>query len=213
MNFFGHAAVASWDPGATEPFVLGAMLPDVITISGARSARPRHEDARRGVALHHATDEAFHAAPDFIALTGLVRAGLERGGVPRGSAWAAAHVGVELLIDGTLVADARAGDLYLRALRDGEVHIACAFAADASRVAQFLDRARAAGIPYPYTDPQGVAVRVERALRSRPRLTLAQGQADVLAAVLGDVVTDVGIRAKALLDHVRCRVAPLRERA
>ena len=79
MNFFGHATVAAWAPGATPPFVLGAMLPDFAAISGARSARPRHAEARRGVALHLATDEVFHAAPDFVALTALVRERLERG--------------------------------------------------------------------------------------------------------------------------------------
>jgi hypothetical protein len=208
MNFFGHAAVASWHPGATAAFVVGAMLPDVIAISGARSARPATGDAGRGVALHHATDEVFHAAPDFVALTGLARAGLDRGGLPRGSAWGAAHVGVELLIDGTLVADARAGDLYLRALRDAEAHIACAGPTDAGRVARFLDRARAAGIPYSYGDPRAVAGRVERALLSRPRLALAPGHTEVLADVLGDLVAQVRARADALLDHVRRRVTP-----
>jgi hypothetical protein len=212
VNFFGHAAVASWDPDATAAFVLGAMLPDFIAISGARSMRPAHGETRRGVALHHATDAVFHAAPDFVALTGLARAGLERGGVQRGSAWAAAHVGVELLIDGTLVADERVGDLYLRALRDAEAHIVCTLAGDVSRVAQFLARARAAGIPHPYTDPRAVAVRVERALLSRPRLALGGGHADVLAAVLGDVLADVRVRAGALLDHVRRGVAPPRQR-
>jgi len=210
VNFFGHAAVASWAAGATPAFVLGAMLPDFIAISGARSTRPAHGETRRGVVLHHATDEVFHAAPDFVALMGLARVGLEKGGLRRGSAWAAAHVGVELLIDGTLVTDERTGDLYLRALRDAEAHIVCTDAGDASRVAQFLDRARAAGIPYPYTDPRAVAARVERALLRRPRLALGGEHEGVLARVLGDVDAEVRVRAGALLDHVRRGVGPPR---
>jgi len=203
VNFFGHAAVASWDPNATGAFALGAMLPDFITMSGAASVRPAHGETRRGVALHHATDEVFHAAPDFIALMERARADLERAGVRRGSAWAAAHVGVELLIDGTIVTDERVGALYLRALRDAETHLAHDGADDGSRVAQLLDRLRAAGIPYPYADPRAVAVRVHRALLLRPRLALDGGHIDVLVNVLGDVASTVRVHAGALLDHVR----------
>jgi hypothetical protein len=206
MNFFGHAWVASGDRGASPAFVLGAMLPDFVAISGARSLKPAHGETRRGVTLHHATDEAFHAAPEFLVLTGRARTALERSGLRRGSAWAAAHVGVELLIDGTLVQDARAGDLYLRAIAGAEAHLACALPEDTARIVGFLERARAAGIPFPYADPGAVAVRVERALRSRPRLALAGEHADALAAVLGDVAADVRGRAPALLDHV-CRLA------
>ncbi|HXJ80277.1 MAG TPA: hypothetical protein VMS64_16550 [Candidatus Methylomirabilis sp.] len=210
MNFFGHATVASWDPSATAAFALGAMLPDFIAMSGAASMRPAHEETRRGVALHHATDEVFHAAPDFIALMGRARADLEKGGLRRGSAWAAAHVGVELLLDGTLVADERAGALYLRALRGAEHHLVYDGAGDASRVAHLLDRLRAAGIPYPYADPRTVATRVQRALLARPRLALDGRHVDVLMDVLDDVAADVRVRAGALLDHVRRGVAPAR---
>lgn len=203
VNYFGHAAVATWARDATPAFVLGAMLPDFVAISGARSVGAAHHETARGVALHHATDEVFHAAPDFVALTRLVRERLERDGVGRGGARAAAHVGIELLIDGTLVTDGRACALYVRALRDAEAHIACADVDEVPLLARFLDRVRGAGVPYPYADPRAVAARVERALVSRPRLALHEGQADVLAAVLANVVTDVRGRARSLLDEVR----------
>ena len=203
MNFFGHAAVATWAEDATPAFVLGAMLPDFAAISGARSVRPTHQETARGVALHHATDAVFHAAPDFVALTRLVRERLARGGLARGGARAAAHVGIELLIDGTLVTDGRVCDLYVHALKDAEAHIACAGADDVPRLARFLDRVRSAGVPYPYADPQVVAARVERALSSRPLLALHEGHADMLAAVLADVAADVRGRARSLLDEVR----------
>jgi hypothetical protein len=203
MNFFGHATVASWSPGATPAFVLGAMLPDFAAISGAWSAEPVQPETRRGVLLHHETDAVFHAAPDFLALTGRTRARLEKGGLRRGGAWAAAHVGVELLIDGTLVSDEGAGDLYLRSLCNAETRIACGGPGDTSRITQFLDRVRAAGIPYPYTDPSAVATRVARALLSRPRLALDASHEDVLADVLGDVAAEVRACAGRLLDHVR----------
>jgi hypothetical protein len=203
VNFFGHATVAGWEVEATSAFVLGAMLPDFATISGARSVRPTHPETTRGVALHHATDAVFHAAPDFIVLTTRVREQLEREGIANGGARAAAHVGIELLLDGTLVTDARAGDRYVRALADAETHIACAGADDVPRLARFLDRLRVAGIPYPYADPRAVAARVERALSSRPLLALPAGHADVLATVLTDVLSDVRGRAASLLDEVR----------
>jgi hypothetical protein len=203
VNYFGHAAVATWASDATPAFVLGAMLPDFAAISGARSVGATHHETARGVLLHHATDEVFHAAPDFVALTRLVRERLERGGVGRGGAWAAAHVGIELLIDGTLVTDGRACALYVRALRDADAHMACADIDEGPSLARFLDRVRGAGVPYPYADPRAVAARVERALLSRPRLALHGGQADVLAAVLADVAADVRERARSLLDEVR----------
>ena len=208
MNFFGHATVASWTPEATPAFVIGAMLPDFATISGARSVRATHPEAIGGVALHHATDAVFHAAPDFVVLTRHARLQLERGGVANGSARAAAHVGIELLLDGTLVTDDRAGDLYVQALRDAEAHIACADADDGARIARFLDRLRDAGIPYSYADPRVVAGRVERALSSRPLLALPAGRADVLANAFADVAADVRGRAGSLLADVRRGLSP-----
>jgi len=203
MNFFGHAAVAAWAPGATPAFVLGAMLPDFATISGARSVGPVHPETARGVALHHLTDLVFHAAPDFVALTRLVRERLARGGIGRGGARAAAHVGVELLIDGTLLTDGRTCDLYERALRDAAAHVACVGAGDTERLARFLERARSSGVPYPYADPRAVAARVERALSSRPLLALDGEHAEVLAAVLAEVAADVRARAPGLVAAVR----------
>ena len=203
MNFFGHATVAAWAPGATPAFVLGAMLPDFQTISGARSARPTHPETSRGVLLHLATDEVFHAAPDFLALTALVRERLQRGGVAHGGARAAAHVGVELLLDVTLAVDDRAADLYARALEDAGSHVDCADLDDVPRLARFLGRVRGSDIPRAYADPRGVAARVKRALSSRPRLALQDQDADVLASVLADVAADVRGRAGSLLADVR----------
>jgi len=195
--------VATWAPEATPAFVIGAMLPDFATISGARSVRATNPETARGVALHHATDAVFHAAPDFVVLTKRVREHLERCGIRNGSARAAAHVGIELLLDGNLLTDARACDLYVRALADAGAHIGCAGADDVPRLARFLERVRGAGIPYPYTDPRAVADRVGRALAPRPLLALAAGDADVLVIVLADVAADVRARAASLLDDVR----------
>jgi hypothetical protein len=208
VNFFGHATVASWARDPTPAFVIGAMLPDFATISGARSLRATHPQTTRGVALHHATDAVFHLAPDFLALTGVVKDRLLRGGVGHGGARAAAHVGVELVLDGTLVADARAGELYVQALGDAEAHIACAVDDDVDKLAGFLGRVRRAGVPFAYGDPRMVATRVERVLSSRPLLAIGPGHADLLAEVFADIAADVRARADDLLAHVRRGVAP-----
>jgi hypothetical protein len=211
VNFFGHATVATWTSEATPAFVIGAMLPDFATISGARSVRATHPETTRGVALHHATDAVFHVSPDFVVLSRRVREHLERGGIRHGSARAAAHVGIELLLDGTLVTDARACDLYVRALEDAGAHIGSASTDDIPRLARFLDRVRGAGIPYPYRDPRAVADRVHRALASRPLLALPAGRSEVLASVLAAVAPDVRARAASLLDDVRRGLRARRE--
>jgi hypothetical protein len=205
LNFFGHAAVAAWSGSATPAFALGAMLPDFVAMSGARSARAAHDDAIRGVWLHHVTDEAFHGAREFVALMGHVRERAEAAGLARGGAWASAHVAVELLLDGALVGDGSAAALYLDALRDAEAHVWCA-PEERELLAGFLDRMRGHGVPYGYRDPRFVAARIERALARRPRLALRAGETDALAAVLAEIAGRVRECAPRLLGEVHRRL-------
>src|SRR5262249_3978310 len=160
-------------------------------------------DPGRAVSLHAAPDLLFHAAPVFLALTRRVRERLVRGGIGRGGARAAAHVAIELLIDGTLVTDPRVCHLYEQALRDADLCVACAGPGDSARLAEFLGRARRAGIPYPYADPHAVAGRVGRALAARPLLALDEGHTPVLASVLAEIAADVREQAPDLLRNVR----------
>jgi hypothetical protein len=115
VNYFGHAAVASWRQGRGG-LPLGAMLPDFSTMCGARITGSDDEEVAGGIALHHATDAAFHR---LAAVTGLMReldARLERGGCARGPRRAVAHIGVELLLDGVLLDDADYRDAYVLGL-------------------------------------------------------------------------------------------------
>src|SRR4051794_21846302 len=71
VNFFGHAAVASWS--SSSPGVgLGAMLPDFATMIRTRLAErgeaSTSAEVAAGIALHHATDAAFHVLPAVTAL-------------------------------------------------------------------------------------------------------------------------------------------------
>ena len=118
MNFVGHALVATW--WSREPsFVLGAMLPDLVNMLGTRVPPTVHPPVELGVGLHYRTDVAFHAAPAFQHLVAEARRRLDAFGLRRGSARAAAHVGVELLLDNVVARDPRVTRSVGAALRAG----------------------------------------------------------------------------------------------
>ena len=151
MNFFGHATVARMRSEAPR-FVLGAMLPDLVSMADARFAQVLDAELAQGVEHHHETDRAFHAVPAFRAACSSALQTLEPQGVSRGSARAVGHVGAELLLDGLWSSDARARGVYTRAL-DSAIEeravrcIAWHSAADADRLHTLLVRLRAAPLP------------------------------------------------------------------
>lgn len=175
MNFFGHAAMA--ERFSKEPaFVLGAMLPDFSSMLRLRSPGSTHEGVARGIAFHHATDDAFHELAVFRQLCAEAMRFLAERGVARGTRRAVAHVGVELLLDVELAADGAAREAYLaglRAARDPDIVASLSWPADqqgrlvrlAARLEERSDGAK------PTT-----AVMVERLVRTlsdRPRLAIA----------------------------------------
>ena len=191
MNFFGHAAVASWGlaPGAGEPTVattdasgrvLGAMLPDFATMSGARLADP-HDDAAvaGGIALHHVTDAAFHHLPPVLALMRELDERLERLGCARGPRRAVAHIGVELLLDGVLVEELLYREHYLAGLAHDPAGVRWREHGDDTRFGVLLTRLRAHGVPDDLRKPESIAMRLQRMLSHRP--LLAPSPADLAA--------------------------------
>ena len=204
MNFFGHASVASWSGDATPGYVYGAMLPDFVAIAGARSAVPRDPDVARGVALHHATDAVFHAAPTFVALMGEARARLSEAGLGGGASRAAAHLGIELLLDGTLVGTDAHARAYLDALAaHRDEHLDFDEEAHGPRYRAFHARLRGYGVPHGYIDPAFVAARIRDALAGRPRLALGDVGVDEVTRVLAALQPEITRRAETLLDEVR----------
>jgi len=176
MNFFGHTVLAvrrSGDPS----FVLGAMLPDFATMIRARPPRPEHTDIGSGMQFHWRTDEVFHRAAAFLALTHQAVLWLSARGVRNGSALAAAHIGVEVLLDAALSSDAPAQRAYRAALEGAASHELgqyVGWASDEERLrfdglrARLLARGAIRGdIP-----PETVAERLRSALADRPRLAL-----------------------------------------
>lgn len=204
MNFFGHATVATWSPEAPAAYVLGAMLPDFASLSGARSLAADAPTVARGIALHHRTDDVFHAAPTFVALMIDARERFTRAGVANGPARAAAHIGIEMLLDGTLVGEISLGRAFLSAIEAlREEHVRFATVEHAARFWHFHARVRGYGIPYAYVDADFVADRVAGALAGRPRLALGTSPVSDVARVLRAIQPHVVAQAETLLDEIR----------
>lgn len=172
MNFFGHAAVATWSApasGAAPAVVLGAMLPDFATMCGGRIASAEDAGVARGIDLHHTTDAVFHTLPVVTALMRELDERLAHGHCARGPRRAVAHIGVELLLDGVLVDEPAYRAAYLSGLmhdpalqwRDPE---------DAPHFALLLDRLRAHGVPEDLRLPEAITKRLHRILAHRPLL-------------------------------------------
>jgi len=168
VNFFGHAAVASWSAPAAG-VVLGAMLPDLATMCGGRIASAGDPDVAAGIALHHASDAAFHGLPVVLALMRELDQLLDERRCARGPRRAVAHVGVELLLDGTLTDEPAYRAAYLRGLAH-DTAVDWRDPGAAPRFAIVLDRLRARGVPDDLRVPEVVATRLHRILAPRPLL-------------------------------------------
>lgn len=194
MNYFAHARVAA-EIADDAAFVLGSMLPDFAHMLGERAFSLAHDGLRSGARHHHDADAAFHRAPTFGALVGDGTRWLRDRGVARGPSRGAAHVGVELLLDGALVGDHRGDAAYLAALASMprlSVSIRWRRPEAVARWQRLWERLRAQGVPHALRDPGRVADRIARVLEPRRTLRLAEPERraveDWLTRVRGDVV-------------------------
>lgn len=122
MNYFGHAAIASHrerEPG----FILGAMIPDLCAMTGLKGEESLGGVLGRGVRFHLDTDALFHQTRVFCEHNRRLQARFRELGVSRGPARAAAHLGVEMLIDAELARETPAVDAYVAALAWGVRHV------------------------------------------------------------------------------------------
>ncbi|HEX4475327.1 MAG TPA: hypothetical protein VH142_09640 [Polyangiaceae bacterium] len=207
MNFFGHAVVATWR--SLEPqFVLGAMLPDFASMLGVRPPAVRGDALVRGVEFHHATDRVFHESHTFHELEHRARLALRELGLPRSSTLAVAHIGVEMLLDGALVEDARGVAGYLSALNgagaDPKSAPTILWNDDglAKRFRRLTETLAARGISPKMAEPESVAFRVERALASRPRLRLPEGGEELVRVWAAGAAAGVGKASADVLGEV-----------
>lgn len=200
MNYFGHAAVASWsttDPAAA----LGAMLPDFATMSRTRLAEPVDRGIAEGIALHHATDAAFHQLAPVLGLMRELDERLSAAGCARGPRRAVAHIGVELLLDGVLVDDAVYREIYRDAIDYDASGVRFREEGDVARFTSLHERLRSYGVPLDLQDPESIVHRLHRMLAHRP--LLAPNAADLAAirsALIAfkprvEVATDTVVRA------------------
>ncbi len=176
MNFVAHAFVAL-GARSSPAIVLGAMLPDFFGMARTRGARTDHGELASGIALHHATDSAFHGAKTFLALTAQAVGELEARGVAHGPARAAAHVGIELLLDGFVVEEPGLRNAYAAALAVAPRtalgrHLAFRRPDHGERYDALVERLATWGLPEGFAEPDAVADRLSRALAGRPRLAL-----------------------------------------
>lgn len=205
VNYFGHAAVASWS-AATPGTTLGAMLPDFAVMCGGRIAAAGDPAVTEGIALHHATDAAFHRLP---VVTGLMReldGELDRGGCARGPRRAVAHIGVELLLDGVLVDDPG----YRAAYATGLAHQPALCWRDpgaAPRFAVLLDRLRAHGVPDDLREADAITVRVHRILAHRPLLAPSPDDLRAIRRALTAFGPRVAVAQEAILRGLRAALA------
>jgi acyl carrier protein phosphodiesterase len=202
VNFFGHAATAGRahdDPA----FVLGAMAPDLLPLCGAVPAVETSDSVASGQAHHRRVDALFHASPTFTALQAWASRSLVERGVHRGGARGAAHVGIELLLDGVLATDTVARGVYTRSLAEAEgvrTPFVWRDALSRHRWTALVLRLREGAIPDAYRDLDFVAARLHGALRRRPRLALTDDDVVTLRAFLPALQTRVETDASGLVD-------------
>jgi len=204
VNFFGHAAVATWSAPATgaAPIVLGAMLPDFATMCGGRIEAAGDEAVGRGIALHHTTDAVFHKLP---VVTGLMREldeHLAHGQCTRGPRRAVAHIGVELLLDGVLVGEPTYRAAYLSGLTHDPA-LQWREAGDAPRFAILLERLRAHGVPEDLRLPEAITTRVHRILAHRPRLAPSPEDLRAIRHALTAFKPRIDVAAETILRAMR----------
>lgn len=207
VNFFGHAVVAR-ERRDDPAFVLGAMLPDFAGMCGGRIAGVDHDTLAAGIALHHASDAAFHRLERFRQLCRDAERALRERGVGKGGARGAAHVAVELLLDGALVTDREAAASYVAAVErahpdDLGERIRWRAPATPERFAWLQARLAERGVPVGYRDLDVVGERIARVLAPRPLLALAPRELGLLRAALPALAAEVHAAAGELISGVR----------
>ena len=204
MNFFGHAAVA----GRTDDdpaFVLGAMAPDLLPLCGAIPTGETSAPVAAGQAHHLSVDARFHSNPAFTGLQSWAAGALIDRGLHRGGARGAAHVGVELLLDGVLATDSEARGVYTRCLAEAEGARPPFLWRDELSGRRWTDlvlRLREGAIPDAYRDLDFVAARLRGALGRRPRLALSDEDAVTLRTFLPALQTRVVAEAHELVANL-----------
>lgn len=208
MNFVAHTLVAH--RVATAPstaLLLGAAAPDLARMARVPVATTGSADHLAGVATHHRTDAVFHDLAWFRDHNRRLVGDLTDRGLRRGPARGAAHVLIELLLDGALLTDldhaATFGGPWEAMSAPDHDALAVVDSAHHDRWIDFLDRLTSRLDPAAYGDPVYAADRTTNTLARRPRLALTDDE----AATLRHVAADLQPTIVAESDHVLLRTA------
>jgi len=211
LNLIGHIAVArriGSHPHDADVVALGSVVPD-LAAWGRFRLTGRHAQGTalgHGISIHHQTDTEFHSHRWFVDIQTQIRSALESAGVGRGPARACAHVGTEMLIDGTLHQDpqiAEATSAALGVIGSAPRGLTQIVAPDTvTDWERHLGSVVWYGIPVDYHDPHAVAARLGRILNRRPRLRLDPNDVGVVAAILNDHHPNIVDSAHQIVDDV-----------
>ncbi len=212
VNLVGHVAVALAPGGdASVPstdFLVGCMLPDLAAIARVRLTRPSGE-LGRGVEFHHACDAVFHESEWFRAANRELRDLLVGAGVDSGAARACSHAGVEMLLDGGLVASPAVkstAQVTLDAVGAGTPDLADLAHEQARAVwAERLYLIGSSLNPARYADARFVAERLHRMTAGRRRIELRAEHVDVVATALTELQPGIVAAAPGVVAEVRRR--------
>jgi hypothetical protein len=212
VNFVAHVEVANRLQAAPaeaggdglHPLMVGAALPDLAAIGRFRlEPGASTGDLAVGIRVHHRTDDVFHADTRFRELMGRLRGELLGAGLGRGAARACGHVGVELLLDGHLLADSEVVDrvdgLLWSIGRPDDAVLGAVREVDRQPWADHLVQVAERITPESYGAADLVAARLHRILDRRPRLAFDDAQVPVLADALATVQPAVGAVAADLV--------------
>jgi len=214
VNLGSHIAVAVAVGRDDRAERLGSALPDVAGMGRFRLNRDPHGDGGgaldAGIQLHYRTDDVFHSHRWFVARQAEVHDELTAAGFGRGPALACAHVGVELLLDGVLLADgptAGAVRETFAAIDDLRAPLGALVSPDDEPGWQaHLSRFTGGGAVAHLDDPAEVARRLQRILAHRPRLAFAPRQLPHLVDVLARRLPAVADGAHDLVADLAARL-------
>jgi hypothetical protein len=184
VNFYSHVAIASLFSEELG-LAFGAMLPDLASLVGAKPPKTSCPHIRRGYALHHATDRAFHELEPFRHASRTESQRLLSLGLSRGTAVAAAHVGLELVLDDALAEDEPTQALFRTTLAAAAPQMLCQsleWGSDA-HAAQFetlRQRVWSLAMEQLPLDGTTLAERLCRTLERRPKLAVRAGDRELL---------------------------------
>jgi hypothetical protein len=215
MNFFGHAVISleiarhtaarasgSFPHAGTAEHALGAMLPDFASMCGARLDRSSDPQIAAGVDFHHRTDAVFHQLPPVLALMRDLEERLRKAGASRGPTRAVSHLGVELLLDGALVAEPAARQLYRDALALPAESLTWREPEHPARFAALHERLRRYDVPDDLSEASSVTERLLRVISRRPLLAPRGADAAIIASVITSYQARVVVAAETILRGV-----------